>query len=164
MCSSFLWAMKTTSADPCQSNYIYLRYALSIYEYTSDHPFGFCEKFKFFLPVLFAPHHTVHVPQHKASVLTFKQVRSSNIDLLNPYICPLVWGLNHPLPRVLIRIQNFRKTWAELRLHRCIIYKDSQKPEHTAKRGEGRGQGETSAPNSIQGQQKASNKARKKHI
>lgn len=75
---------------------------------------------------------------------------------------PLVWGQSHPLPRVLIRIPNIRKTWTQLRWHRCIIYKESQKLEYIAKRGEGRGGGETSAPNSIQGQQKVSNMARKK--
>lgn len=47
---------------------------------------------------------------------------------------PLVWWQNHPLPRVFIRIWSIKKTWAGMRRHRCIIYKESQKPERTTKR------------------------------
>lgn len=50
-------------------------------------------------------------------------------------VFPFVWGKATQFPAVLIKIQsNKQKLWAEPKLYKCIIYKESQKLEHTADR------------------------------
>ena len=46
-----------------------------------------------------------------------------------------VWGEATQIPAVLIKIQSIKqKLWAEPKLYKYIIYKESQKLEHTANR------------------------------
>lgn len=45
-----------------------------------------------------------------------------------------IWGKATQFPAVLIKIQSITKLWAEPKLYKYIIYKESQKLEHTANR------------------------------
>lgn len=48
-----------------------------------------------------------------------------------------VWGRATQFPAALVKIQSIKqKLWAEWKLHRCIIYKGSQKLEHIANRAD----------------------------